>query len=263
MNKIQFHEGGMPVNLDDLQLLQDNTFGLFKLMIDFVSGGTPAFLIQLPDISARGKEDGGEAVTVGKGCLVVKGEVIQWAETLIDERTSGLPIYACIYEQNDDRREFADGQSHDCRAVRAATISLSKDGVAEAYDITALPLLSDLLADVIAHGGWKYGTFRGVNGYNGFIRYRRLNGKMRVQIEAKSTNEEWSREDEDMYGDYRAIFNTNNVIFGRLSYKDYPLEQNGAKTGNFKYERHGVATFKPARDGMTPADCVIKMDIEV
>ena len=147
MNKIKFNEGGMPVNLDDLQLLQFNMTEIFKTIMKFLSGNAQVFLVRFPDTVAKKEDNGKTTLMVKAGAMVIDGELVQWPDTPI-VGTAGDSIYACINKTNADEREYADGQHRYCREVKTVVFSYSKDGAEEAYDIGELPVLSDLLGNV-------------------------------------------------------------------------------------------------------------------
>ena len=262
MNKIKFSEGGMPVNLDDLQLMQDNMTGMFKVVMGFLSGGAPAFLVRFPDTVGK-KEDSGETtLMVQAGAMVVGGELVQWPDTPI-AGTKGDSIYACINRFSSDEREFADGQHRNCRTVKAVTFSYSKEGAEESYDMGELPVLSDLLGKVVTEGEWRYLSFWGRNGYEGYFRYRSFNRKRYVQINAKSQNREWSTEAEDLYGSAKAVFNTILQLAVVLAKQGYEVRHKGETIGTYHHQAHGAGTFTPIRESLRPIDCPINLEIVV
>lgn len=262
MNKIKFNEGGMPVNLDDLQLLQNNMTEMFKVVMGFLSGGAPAFLVRFPDTVGK-KEDSGETtLMVQAGAMVVGGELVQWPDTPI-AGTKGDSIYACINRFSSDEREFADGQHHNCRTVKAVTFSYSKEGAEEAYDMGELPVLSDLLGKVVTEGEWHYLPFTGRNGYEGYFRYRRFNGKRYVQINAKSKNNEWSTKPEDLYFNAKAVFSTGFQLSGTLAQQGYEVRYNEKVIGTYRHQPHGAGAFAPIREDLRPIDCPINLEIVI
>lgn len=260
MNKIKFNEGGQPIHLDDLQLLQNNTMDLFKTVMVSLSGGAPVFFVRFPDTIVK-KEDSGETTLMVKaGAMVVDGELVQWADTPV-VGTVGDSIYACINEASTDNREFADGQHHDCRSVKVVTFSYSKEGAEKAYDMGELPVLSDLLGKVVTEGEWQYLPFTGVNGYEGYFRYRSLFFKKYVQINAKSQSREWSTNTGDLYGDAKAVFDTIPLLAAPLAKKNYEVRYKGEIIGKYHHQAHGAGAFTPARDGLRPIDCPIHLEI--
>lgn len=46
MNRLKFNEGGQPVYLDDLKLLQDNDEGAMSSLMEALGGGKTAFLLK-------------------------------------------------------------------------------------------------------------------------------------------------------------------------------------------------------------------------
>lgn len=260
MNKIKFNEGGMPVNLDDLQLLQNNMMDLFKTVMTFLSGGAPAYLARFPDTVGK-KENGGEAILMVKaGAMVVGGELVQWGDTPV-VGTPGDSIYACINKTNADDREFADGQHRNCRAMTNVTFSYSKEGAEEAYDMGELPVLSDLLRKVVTEGEWTYASILGNNGYEGYFRYRSFNQKRYIQININSQNLEWSTDQAYLYGKAKAVFDLNIPWAVKLAKSSYEVRHKGQVIGTYRQQPHGVGTFTPKNDDLRPIDCPINLEI--
>ena len=261
MNKLQFHEGGQPIQLDDLQLLQDNSFDLFRVIMDFISGETPAFLLRFPKITTKRKEDGGHTSTVQAGKLIVNGEVLGWEETIIDGNTARQPIYACVHQEESDIRTFADGQSRKCRVSKRISIGMTKEGVEEAYDITTLPLLSDLVKDLVNKGEWIYSPVVGSNGYDGYFRFRNVNGNFYIQIELSSSNREWAADGENK--EYKAAFSVRTISYIRLAGRTFVIKNGTQEVGTLLFSDNSFAIIKPIDNSLAPYNCPIKLDIKI
>ena len=260
MNKLQFHEGGQPIQLDDLQLLQDNMMEVFKIIMKFLSGNTQVFLVRFPETGSKKEDNGTNTLMVKAGAMVIGGELVQWPDTPI-VGTAGDSIYACVKKTNADEREFADGQHRYCREIKAVVFSYSKEGAEEAYDIGELPVLSDLLGKEITKGEWIYAPFYGNNGYEGYFRYRLLNKKRYIQININSQNREWSTDQAYLYGKAKAVFEVNIPWDVLLAKSSYEVRHKRQVIGTYHQQPNGVGAFLPNDDNLRPVDCPINLEI--
>ena len=127
MIKLQFHEGGQPINLDDLQALQENSLALFKALTDTLSGQTPVFLLKKPEVSAKILTKDKAAYVVSGGSMIVDGDILSWPETDLQVNVGNKPVYACVRDFESDPRVFADGQTKHCRVGKSVYLSLTKE----------------------------------------------------------------------------------------------------------------------------------------
>ena len=80
MNKIIFSEGGQPVYLDDIKLLQDNIFESFYLLFcGFFDGGYSNFLLHPLEYETEilDEDKGVTKVTIKDNWIVFHGEMIR------------------------------------------------------------------------------------------------------------------------------------------------------------------------------------------
>lgn len=147
MNRLVFNEGGQPIFLDDIKLLQDNDAGFNRQFLNAISGKSSAFLFQPLDMKPL-SVDQEKLTTTAKvyaGSIVVAGEIIDFPESTVTVKTWSDPLYVCIKETENEEREFEDGQTRPCRKSVQAYISTSKDGAKVAYNVLELPTLTELL----------------------------------------------------------------------------------------------------------------------
>lgn len=263
MNKMLFHEGGMPVNLDDFSLLQEQTFVFMKSLFNALSGSHSAFLLDLPKIRQVKKGGNTDATVIEAGQMVVDGEILKWPITQLDGIASqGLQIFACVHESENDPRIFADGQTRKCRKERSVYISASSVGAAAAYEFEKLPLLSDLLSELVNKGEWTYAKIYGYNGYAGYFRYRNINQHYRIQISLNSAQNDWSMDSSLFYGDAKAVCGVNfpNPIFLQ---KSWEVKNGQQKIGDLQMTTSGVLILQLAQAQLKPANCPINLDIEL
>lgn len=196
MNRLLFNEGGQPLFLDDIKLLQDNDAGFNRQFLNAISGKSSAFLLQYLDMKPL-SVDQEKLTTTAKvyaGSIVVAGEIIDFPESTVTVKTWSDPLYVCIKETENEEREFEDGQTRPCRKSVQAYISTSKDGAKVAYNVLELPTLTELLRRNLGLGGvdtWKNIPVTFFNGYTGKVQYQKLGDSTRIKVKISSMKGEW------------------------------------------------------------------------
>lgn len=150
MNKIIFSEGGQPVFLDDIKLMQDNTFSVFaSILLGLVGKENNVFLLHpyTFDTEIIDENKGIVRLTILGNSIVVNGEVIEFpsASFLNTEIVEKETIYVCITRTKEEVRTFEDGQDKCCIGSTTAYLSLDATGADEAYEINELKSLIDLV----------------------------------------------------------------------------------------------------------------------
>nr|DAN23613.1 MAG TPA: hypothetical protein [Caudoviricetes sp.] len=196
MNRLLFNEGGQPIFLDDIKLLQDNDAGFNRQFLNAISGKSSAFLLQHLDMKPL-SVDQEKLTTTAKvyaGSIVVAGEIIDFPESTVTVKTWSDPLYVCIKETENEEREFEDGQTRPCRKSVQAYISTSKDGAKVAYNVLELPTLTELLRRNLGLGGvdtWKNIPVTFFNGYTGKVQYQKQGDSTRIKVKISSMKGEW------------------------------------------------------------------------
>ena len=196
MNRLVFNEGGQPIFLDDIKLLQDNDAGFNRQFLNAISGKSSAFLFQPLDMKPL-SVDQEKLTTTAKvyaGSIVVAGEIIDFPESTVTVKTWSDPLYVCIKETENEEREFEDGQTRPCRKSVQAYISTSKDGAKISYNVLELPTLTELLRRNLGLGGvdtWKNIPVTFFNGYTGQVQYQKQGGSTRIKVKISSMKGEW------------------------------------------------------------------------
>ena len=196
MNRLVFNEGGQPIFLDDIKLLQDNDAGFNRQFLNAISGKSSAFLFQPLDMKPL-SVDQEKLTTTAKvyaGSIVVAGEIIDFPESTVTVKTWSDPLYVCIKETENEEREFEDGQTRPCRKSVQAYISTSKDGAKVAYNVLELPTLTELLRRNLGLGGvdtWKNIPVTFFNGYTGKVQYQKQGDSTRIKVKISSMKGEW------------------------------------------------------------------------
>ena len=196
MNRLVFNEGGQPIFLDDIKLLQDNDAGFNRQFLNAISGKSSAFLFQPLDMKPL-SVDQEKLTTTAKvyaGSIVVAGEIIDFPESTVTVKTWSDPLYVCIKETENEEREFEDGQTRPCRKSVQAYISTSKDGAKISYNVLELPTLTELLRRNLGLAGvdtWKNIPVTFFNGYTGQVQYQKQGGSTRIKVKISSMKGEW------------------------------------------------------------------------
>ena len=196
MNRLLFNEGGQPIFLDDIKLLQDNDAGFNRQFLNAISGKSSAFLLQHLDMKPL-SVDQEKLTTTAKvyaGSIVVAGEIIDFPESTVTVKTWSDPLYVCIKETENEEREFEDGQTRPCRKSVQAYISTSKDGAKVVYNVLELPTLTELLRRNLGLVGvdtWKNIPVTFFNGYTGKVQYQKQGDSTRIKVKISSMKGEW------------------------------------------------------------------------
>lgn len=194
MNRLLFSEGGQPVCLDDLKLLQDNEQEGIKLLLSALVD-TKVFLLDKikMDLPKR-SEDGRVYFTVKAGTLVVDGELLSWNDTKFSTADIARPKYLCVRDIETDSRIFEDGQSRACVKAKEAYVSLSNEGASLSYNMLQLPVFADLLKtklNITVDKNWKDIAVTWNNGYTGSFQYQDLGNYYKCRISIKSSLRSW------------------------------------------------------------------------
>lgn len=129
MNKLKFNEGGQPVYLDDLRLLQGNDMAATRWLLNTL--GATTFVGEEPVVDTNA--DG--SYTVEGGTAWVKAELLQWDDTDFSSSEWTGTVWLCIKETDTDTRTFEDGQDRACATEKSAYLSVDNTGVSESYNL--------------------------------------------------------------------------------------------------------------------------------
>ena len=147
MNKIKFKQGGQPIYLDDLQLLQDNTTqNLQYLLTALVGKNQEPYLLYPYTFTGEviSEEEYIAELTIHANAIVIGGEIIPFPEktflnTEIDPENG--EFYIIIQRQDTNTQTHEDGQDKPTRTTATATLTTQPDGAAEAYPMPQYSLI--------------------------------------------------------------------------------------------------------------------------
>lgn len=195
MNRLVFSEGGQPVCLDDLKLLQDNEQNDIKTIFLALSD-SKAFLLSKMNVENLEVVNGSKTgFTLKSGSIVIDGEFFSWQDTRLVIDDWNQPIYLCVRESESDNRTFEDGQDRMCILQKSVYASISNEGASSYYNIYDLPMFTDLLKtklNVAVDNNWKNMDVTFSNGYSGTVQYQELQYYYKVRINVKSSSRSWT-----------------------------------------------------------------------
>ena len=192
MKRLKFNEGGQPVFLDDLKVLQENDDNSVRTLFRALGNGENAFLLKKPEVAdvSASEDDYTTTFTLKSGVIVVDGEPLSWPDTELTIPDWETPIYLVVNREDSDSRVFEDGQSKACVTDITVTPKLDNSGAAEWYALYSLRKLEDLVKDFIGikENSWKNIPVTFYNGYSGDVKYQDLDFCRRVYINISSKN---------------------------------------------------------------------------
>lgn len=209
MNKLLFNEGGQPVYLDDLKILQETPQNqIAQLLSAFGSGETSFLLASLHgDIISIDTTTHKTTTKVHKNWLVEDGLIYEIPETTIVVSSWNDPIYVGIKTTEGDARNFEDGQSHPCTENQEAYLSTVKtdESMINVWGLkTIFSLMGSLMSEEQTDAAYKDIDVSFSNGYSGTVQYKELSDCYRIKVKISSTSTAW--------GD-----NTSGIVFSIIS----------------------------------------------
>lgn len=220
---MKFSEGGQPVFLDDLQLLQENGVGMWRSILGVLSGNRKAFLLRDCEQRTLSTDSStlSKTVSVGSGVLVTDGGLCPFEGTTLTVARGG-EIYVCLKRGEGGRRTFGDGQVRGCVSTLTATLETTSAGADAAYSLDDLKTLLELLSEALSSSGRKERvkiTF--ANGYTGSLQVKlRTDGDWDISVDVASPNTDWSTD--LAFGFMGFLFAINDDTYNAMFLKASP-----------------------------------------
>lgn len=197
MNRLVFSEGGQPVCLDDLKLLQELFFESMKPFLKALVK-TDVFILEdyIFQNAELDEEKGETKFTLLSGTLVVNGDFLTWPDTDLSIQDWSQPIYLCVKNVDSDMRLFEDGQSRNCTQSKEVYASTDSTGADQAYNLYNLHSLLDLLSSALGLGSIKENakvTF--FNGYSGKVKVNEADNDRQLTINISTSAKSWDTSD--------------------------------------------------------------------
>lgn len=190
MNKLIISEGGQPVFLDDIFLLQQNSDVMFQAIIRLLSMGKEAFLADKVVYYVQSVENDVTKVQVGSGTIFVEGMVLGF-DARIFELTEGQEVYVCINKAQTDLRQFEDNQKRACRDTYTAVLSTTFYGAYKYYKLLDLEVFQGFSGEPVKTD-WKTLTVDWNNGFTGSLKSKPQNESTVYQINISSVQTSWN-----------------------------------------------------------------------
>lgn len=194
MNKLLFNEGGQPVFLDDLELMQAEPLSQLGMLLKALGAGTGTYLLKEKNGKMLGPVgDDKESYYIGQNWLVKDGAVYELPGTNIILGDNDV-VYVGVKTVETDERNFDDGQSHACRRTATAYYSTVKtdddmvkyNDLKEIWSLIALPIKRNTPVATYIDINVSFH-----NGYSGTVQYMDVGDAYRVRIDIKSNAASW------------------------------------------------------------------------
>ena len=199
MKEIKFHEGGMPLNIDDLKLLQENSFATMAAFLKVFAKEKECFLLHR--LSATPQNNSLLEAKFIAGVLVFNGMFLEIPETTLKVNSWQDKIYICVKEVEKDERIFEDGQAKNCRIERQAYLS-TEASEALSFDASKLSTFDELFVEYLNlkrfEPNWIPIPVFFFNGYSGKIMLQRREGSTRIKIQITSSASSWTEGQEGL-----------------------------------------------------------------
>lgn len=168
MNKLLFSEGGQPIYLEDLKMLQDNNQAMTKALLGTVMNQDEACLLQPYQVtnSMINAPDLSRTLTVAPGTLVYDGMLCPFEGAMVTVAKENSP-WLCLQKVPTDLRVFEDGQQRYCQQAWTAYISTTAEGAEKSWKMEELQSWVKLLASAIRRLSEKSLRCIFYNGYSG------------------------------------------------------------------------------------------------
>lgn len=199
MNKrLLFSEGGQPMYLDDLRVLQDNSAGQLKMLVDVLGAGNEVFLLNEMSGSVKSVDEntGISTFAVNRNWIYANGIIYEVPATDVQANAWGDAMYVRIMDTATDIRIFANSQTHPCVQIGEAALVLEQPQSGQYWNVWQLKTMYELMAPLILKHQ-KQPSYVNIpvefwNGYTGKVEYKEMSDCYRIRINIKSENSTWS-----------------------------------------------------------------------
>lgn len=238
MNRLLFNDGGQPVYLDDLKLLQGNPEEQESRLLNVLSGGASVFLLNKANAEIVGSDTVNFTTTfkIAKNWVSWNGMIYEIPETTVTVPSWDTPVYVGLRSTKTETRAFEDGQEHACVETKEAYLSLenTEPEMVNLFDLKSLfELMGPLVKANEPVSSYKDVAVTFGNGYSGKVQYKEESEYYKVVIKLTSSNSSW-----DMSSGF--LFSINPSTYGFMSQK----VSNSFLTGGDTPAREQIAQIK-------------------
>ncbi len=227
--KLLFSEGGQPIFLDDLQMIQDNSANQLNMLMMALGIGNEVFLFN--DITANlvsvDTNTGISTIVFERNWLYANEQIYEIPNTEFEVRSWNQHVYAHIAETNSDNRTFVNGTNHDCLKSSEALLSLQEPQVGMSWDISSLPTLFQIISPKVLKyqeqtqaptPTWKNLSVEFRNGYTGIVQYKEFEDAYRIRINIESSRDSWDNASSTLFSITSGVLaRLNNIISPRFN----------------------------------------------
>lgn len=262
MNRLKFSEGGQPIYLEDLQLLQDNEKSSAGQVLSALCCGRSTMLFEKPTYQYTENEAGDFVIKVSQGTAFINGDFVSWRDAVIVGPQSEDDLWLCVREIPGDKRTFDDGQLRSCMVSREGYISADPAGAVVSYKLNSLRCIADYIQELIGYkiAVWKNIKVSFLNGYSGSVKYKELDDCYRVYVDIKSNNHK------ELSGSLYLFYTDKTFLQYFLSPCDaFVHTENGVSSGKlYGFEGNVCLDLQlPFDDATSAADVPVKMTFEL
>jgi hypothetical protein len=192
MIKMKFQEGGQPVYLDDLSVIQSASADALDKFLSSLGGDISKDILFLskPTVSYSGN-----SISTTSGILWVKdkGFITLPAVNGLDISATGS-AYVQIISTDIESRVFSDAQTRACQQQITAQLIATQTGTYYKFDDISefIPSLAALVDIANKTDYIRLSSITWANGYTGTIEYKNIYGGKRYHIKASSANATWT-----------------------------------------------------------------------
>ena len=126
MNRLKFSNGGQPLFLEDIKLLQENQDEILSTLLYALCKDTGIIILKGGDWDVINEDGDVLTVRIAEGKAFVGGDIVGWNETDVSNNLDN-DLYLCVQEVDEDEREFGDGVPRKCRTNKRVYFSETTD----------------------------------------------------------------------------------------------------------------------------------------
>lgn len=221
-NKLIFNEGGQPVFLDDLSVIQDSIREATEELLSSLGADLTqdVLFIKKPSVTRSGT-----TATFSSGVLWhnIYGMIPITGVIGLDLGATGRAFVKIIIT-NSEYRTFDDGQQHACRrCVTATIVNLSGPDCYAFSEIGDLISSLSALLDKSNKSNFTSVDVDWVNGYRGVVEFKYILGGYRYHVQADSMSGSWADENKFIcLGDFHPAVSPMFLTGGDTAARDNP-----------------------------------------
>lgn len=211
MNRLKFSNGGQPLFLEDIKLLQENQDEILSTLLYALCKDTGIIILKGGDWDVVNEDGDVLTVRIAEGKAFVGGDIVGWNETDVSNNLDN-DLYLCVQEVDEDEREFGDGVPRKCRTNKRVYFSETTENAQWYIKIfDNHKSFAEVLRGVLGFDSsgssvpWYEETINNELVYNGFdikLYHSPYPGGIQIKLIMSSKNESWDDEAEGVICTY-------------------------------------------------------------